>query len=282
MFIDIHVHPEFFEVINQNDSLFKLRQENLTIFKNGIADMKHIENQMNCAGIDRACILANPEEISAGRAAVSNDEIKKIVDSNPSRFIGFASINPIQPNSIEILEDAFARLSLRGLKLNPAKQNYDPFDERIWPIYELCIKYDRPVIFHSGFSWETDTSNQWSHPLCFEKIAKKYPKLRICLAHFGWPWVRETAMLLLKYPNVYADTGILYFDDAETFYTQVFTKDIPLTWIDRSLRHQVMFGSDNPRFEQIRMAKAIEKLGYRDSTVNLIKGENALVFIGEK
>ena len=41
-----------------------------------------------------------------------------------------------------------------------------------------------------------------------------------------------------------------------------------------------MFGSNNPRFEQIRMAKAIEDLGLRESTIELIKGINAIEFIG--
>ena len=87
-------------------------------------------------------------------------------------------------------------------------------------------------------------------------------------------------MLMLKYPNVYADTGALYFDNALEFYTQTFTRDIPATWIDRSLRHQVMFGSDNPRFEQIRMAHALDHLGFRDSTLELIRGQNAVEFLG--
>lgn len=34
-------------------------------------------------------------------------------------------------------------------------------------------------------------------------------------------------MLMLKYPNVYADTGILYFDNAWEFYRRVFTQDLP-------------------------------------------------------
>ena len=87
-------------------------------------------------------------------------------------------------------------------------------------------------------------------------------------------------MLMVKYPNVYADTGALYCDCAREFYQQTFTRDIPVTWIDRSLRHQVMFGSNNPRFEQIRMAQALDQLGLRDSTLELIRGGNALEFLG--
>ena len=41
-----------------------------------------------------------------------------------------------------------------------------------------------------------------------------------------------------------------------------------------------MFGSNNPRFEQIRMADAISQLGFRDSTLELIKGGNAIEFLG--
>ena len=84
----------------------------------------------------------------------------------------------------------------------------------------------------------------------------------------------------MKYPNLYADTGVLYFDCAREFYQQTFTRDLPRTWLDRSLRHQVLFGSDDPRFEQIRMAAAMETLGLRESTVELIMGENALAFLG--
>jgi predicted TIM-barrel fold metal-dependent hydrolase len=88
------------------------------------------------------------------------------------------------------------------------------------------------------------------------------------------------AMLMLKYPNVYTDTSALYFDSAKEFYTQMLTKDVPMTWIDRSLRHQVLFGTNDPRFEMIRMSKAIEELGFRESTIRLIKEKNAVDFLG--
>ena len=42
------------------------------------------------------------------------------------------------------------------------------------------------------------------------------PELRINLAHFGFPWVLETAAIILKYPNVYADTACCYMDCPET------------------------------------------------------------------
>jgi hypothetical protein len=279
MFIDSHVHPAFFKAINQNDSKTELRHQVLNIHKNGLAPLKHIFNQMNCAGLDKLILLPQDYSSINGKAVVTNEEIRQIVDCAPKKFIGFASIDPFDNKAVEKLEYAFTELDLKGLKLNPSKQKFYPIDKRLSPIYDICERYNKPITFHSGLSWEPNTLAKYSRPIEFEEVASSRPKLRICLAHFGWPWVQETAMLMLKYPNVYTDTGLLYFDNAKEFYFKVMTQDISATWIDRSLRHQVMFGSNNPRFEQIRMAKAIEELPIRESTLELIKGQNALDFM---
>lgn len=279
MFIDIHVHPAFYEPICGDLAREELRHNQLDIHKNGIAPLEHIFNQMRCAGLDRLCLL--PQDYSADAdCLVSNEEIRRLVDLAPDKFIGFASVDPRDPEAPDKLEDAFSRLKLKGLKLHPGRCRVLPGDPVMEPLYAICEKYDKPVIFHAGLSWEPNTLTAFCQPLAFEVVAAGHPGLRMCLAHFGWPWVRETAMLMVKYPNVYTDTGALYFDNAKEFYTQMLTRDIPATWIDRSLRHQVMFGSNNPRFEQIRMAQAIEQMGFRDSTLELIKGGNAIEFLG--
>lgn len=280
MFIDMHVHPAFFEPINEDPAREEMRHNVLNIHLNGTAPLQHIFNQMRCAGLDRLCLLPEDYTTQTGQAVVTNEEIKKLVDLAPDKFIGFAGVDPFDRHAAEKLEYAFTDLGLRGLKLHPSRQRFYPSDERLAPLYDICEKYNKPIVFHSGLSWEPDTLSKFARPIEFEELACTRPKLRICLAHFGWPWVSETAMLLVKYPNVYTDTGVLYFDSAKEFYTRLFTQDIPLTWIDRSLRHQIMFGSNNPRFEQIRMADAIAHLGLRDSTLELIRGGNAIDFLG--
>lgn len=283
MIIDIHVHPAFFEPINEDEELEELRHNELDIHKNGTVPLVHFFNKMKCAGIDRVCLL--PEDYNTsmnGKVLVSNEEIKKLVDMAPDKFIGFASCDPHDPQAVEKLEEAFTELNLKGLKLHPSRQNFHPSDSIMDKIYDVCEKYNKPIIFHAGLSWEPHTTTKNCRPTDFEELALNRPNLRFSLAHFGWPWVKETAMLMLKYPNVYTDTGALYFDSADEFYKQILTVDVPITWIDRSLRHQVMFGTNEPRFEMIRMSKSIEKLGLRESTIKLIKGDNAIEFLGMK
>jgi predicted TIM-barrel fold metal-dependent hydrolase len=280
--IDIHTHPAFFEAICSDPAELAFRQQALGLYKTGPAALKHIFNQMNYAGIDRLALLPLDLTSTEGRPVVSNAEIQQIVTLAPERFIGFASVDPFRQDAPEALAAAFERQGMAGLKLHPSRQKFFPASPELFPLYEVCLKYNRPVIFHAGISLEPDTPSCYARPEAFEGVAIRYPQLRFCLAHFGWPWVTETAALMLKYPNIYTDTGLLYFDSAREFFEHVFKKVLGEHWVDRSLRHQVMFGSNNPRFEQIRMLEALRNMGWRESTLELVLGGNALVFLGEE
>ena len=257
-----------------------LRHEALDIHLNGIAKLEHIKNQMRCAGLDKMALLAIDYSSEHGEPVVSNDEIRTLVDCEPDRFIGIASVDPLMPGAADELERAFADLKLKGLHLHLGRTHIMPGDERLAPLYKICEAFNKPIIFNAGMSWEPGSLAKYGRPIEYEELAATHPSLRICLSRFGWPWAEECAMLMVKYPNVYTDTGILYFDNAREFFDRLFKHEVALTWIDRSLRHQVMFGSNNPRFEQIRMAQALDGLGLRESTLELIKGGNAIEFLG--
>ena len=278
--IDIHTHPAFFEPLNEDLEKFEYRRRAMGLYKAGKAPVQHIINQMNYAGIDKLALLPLDLTTIDGQAIVSNDEVASIVNLAPDHFIGFASIDPHRKDAVASLEYAFDTLHLSGLKLHPSRQRFYPEEDLLEPIYHCCIAHNKPVLFHAGISLEPNTNSKFAQPERFEEVALNHPELRICLAHFGWPWVTQTAALMLKYPNIYTDTGLLYFDSAREFYDHVFKVEMCEHWIDRSLRHQVMFGSNNPRFEQIRMIEALRQIGWRESTLDLVLGQNAMEFLG--
>jgi predicted TIM-barrel fold metal-dependent hydrolase len=282
MVIDVHTHPIFFEGICDDEDTLAFRKEQFGIFKQSPQSIEQILVGMDYGGINKSVLL--PEDIStiAGGHVVSNEEIKKLVDMVPDRFIGFASVDPHRPDALDVLDYAFKDLGLMGLKLHPSKQEFYPNDERLKPIYEKCVEYNKPIMFHAGMSWEPNALAKYSQPLHFEEVALHHPELRICLAHFGWPWINETIMLMLKYPNVYTDTSMLYMDTAKDFYEQIFTKNMGPLWIDRNLKDQVMFGSNTPRFRANRLKPALESLPIRRSTLDKILGTNAEKFLGLK
>ena len=202
------------------------------------------------------------------------------MDKRPDMLIGFASVDPHRPDALEVLDYAFKDLKLMGLKLNPSKQVFYPGDSMMDKIYEKCIQYNKPIMFHAGMSWEPDCLMKYSQPLNFEEVAVRYPELRFCLAHFGWPWIYETAALVLKYPNVYTDTSMLYMDSPEIFLREVLTEQLGHLWIDHNIQNKVMFGSNNPRFRTARIKRGLDSLDWKPATKEKVLGGNAMKFLG--
>ena len=84
--------------------------------------------QLNAAGIDKCIISAEDVTTRAGDTIVSNEEVRTLVDLQPERLIGFASVDPQRPDAVGVLEKAFKDLHLAGLKLSPAMQHFSPND----------------------------------------------------------------------------------------------------------------------------------------------------------
>lgn len=281
MVIDAHFHPMFIKEVCPTQELTEKRKELMAYYKTGQMDLERTIQINKIKGVDRAILLPHDYSTKYGDR-IANEEIKLLVDKSNGAFYGFASIDPDREDALEELEHAFRDLKLSGLKLHPAKQQFYPTDDKMYPIYELCVKYNKPITFHAGMSWQPNALSEYAMPVNFEPVARDFPKLRMCLAHMGFPWVTETAALLAKYPNLYADTSALYFDSAYEFYNYLFDKAMDHTWLDRGIRHQVMYGTNFPRWQAKRTLKAIRMLGLREETVELITSKNALEFLGEE
>lgn len=279
MLIDMHVHPIYYKLICDNDNELAFRSNTFGVFKQAPMSFEEIFAEMDYGGVDKAALLALDVSTESGGYVVSNEQIAKIVAAYPNRFFGFASVDPHRKDAIEALDYAFGDLQLLGLKLNPSKQRFYPTDEIMEPIYRLCERYNKPIIFHAGLSWEPDAPTKFSQPLAFEEVLIRHPDLRCCLAHFGWPWVRETVMLMLKYPNVYTDTSVLFLDSPEESMRRLFTIDMGPHWYERSLRNQVMFASNTPRFRAFKLKRSLDKVEMREEARQALYSENAIRFI---
>ena len=87
-------------------------------------------------------------------------------------------------------------------------------------------------------------------------------------------------MLMLKYPNVYTDTSVLYLDSPEESILRLFTEDMGKRWAERAFANQILFASNTPRFRAFKIRRAIEKLPVNEETKAAILGENAVRFLG--
>jgi len=270
--IDFHTHPLLVrEMVERHPELAKAARETFYI-GNNFQPLETFHLELDLAGLEKAVVL--PMDVAGGAAVWTNEQIAELCRMS-GRLIGFASVDPHREDAAERLTGAVKTLGLRGLKLNPPMQRFFPDDRLAYPLYETARDLGLPILFHAGMSWEPGSRLQYGHPMRFENVAADFPKLRIVLAHLAWPWVVEAVALALKYPNVTLDTSALYFDNPRDFLRFAMTQQVPLTVFERSLRKQLVFGSNYPRVEIKNMASAIRSLGLSEECLNLVFRRNA-------
>lgn len=235
--------------------------------------------QLDEAGIDRAVVLPIDCTTAHGCRVISNEQVARLMEMS-DRFIGFASVDPSQLDAPQILERAVGEYGLRGLKLDPALQQFDMADrDRAYPVYQTCSELGIPVLIHCGLSWAPKGRAALAHPLQLEQVIHDFPTLAIVIPHFAWPWVNEALMLAIKHRNVYLDTSIIYSGTPPESIHHVLADLVGLDVLDRSLPNQLVFGSNYPRVDPKRIADGIRQLRLRPKLEHRIFHDNAAALL---
>jgi hypothetical protein len=272
--IDFHTHPVLIrEFAEKCPNYVRVAREVFNI-GNNFQPLETFFLQMDVAGIEKAVLLPIACARARQDAVSSNEQVAELCGMS-ERFIGFGSVDPIRPGAPKELESAIKTLGLKGLKLDAALQDFDLNDPRVFDIYEVAASLAIPVLIHTGMSWAPGTPLEQGQPLLLEKAICRFSNLHFVLAHWGWPWVWDATALALKYPNVFLDTSCLYYDGPMEFFQFVFSRQIPTTLIERSLRNQVVFGSNYPRVEIKNMVKALKSLALTEGCLEKIFSTNA-------
>ncbi len=136
-----------------------------------------------------------------------NDRVKNLALKYPNKFSAVATLMGEKnlSKAQKALAPDFKKKSYVGLKFYLGYESIVVTDKKWHPFYALALKYDFPIIFHTGDSLGAAARLRYSHPLQIDELAVRLPKLKIVLAHFGNPWVMDAAEIVYKNPNVYAD-----------------------------------------------------------------------------
>lgn len=280
MVIDSYVHPLCYGAI-YDEAEFSFYEREFGMGHMGPMEYDEIFAEMDWGGIDRGFLMPLDLTTTAGGWLATNEQCAAIAADYPERFVNFASVDPHREDALEVLERAFVELGAKGAHFHPAKQRFHAADACMEALYDLCERMGRPVYLDAGLSWEPRAPMEPNHPLSIEPAIMGHPGIRFCLAHFAWPWVREMVALMIKYPNAYTDTSVLYLDSPEESMRRLFQVDMGPLWLQRALSGQVMLASNTPRFRAFKIRRGIEALGLPADALEAVLGGNALTFIGE-
>lgn len=151
-------------------------------------------------------------------AEVSNDHVAAYVRQHPGELIGFAGIDPSDPSeAIVELTRAREQLSMPGIAVAPAAQDFHPSDSQAMQVYAEAANAGMPIVFHTGMHIATTSKLEYARPVLLDEVARELPDLKMVIAHMGYPWVRETVLLLAKHKNVFAEISWLTHDPWEAY-----------------------------------------------------------------
>jgi predicted TIM-barrel fold metal-dependent hydrolase len=170
---------------------------------------------------------------------VPNDHIAGFVARAPKKLIGFMSIDPNEPGWQDDFERSHRDLKLKGVKLGPIYAGFDPTDPSLDPLYSGCVKHNLPVLIHVGASFVRFGPLEWSRPYLIDAVARKFPDLRIIMAHLGHPWEGETIAVIRKHPHVYADISALHYRPWQLYHSLMLAQEY-------GAMNKLLFGSDYP------------------------------------
>jgi len=111
-----------------------------------------------------------------------NHYAQKVAQQFPQQFEWIASIHPYRENSVSLLEKA-KNNGARAVKWLPGAMGIDPASPRCDTFYQALVKYDLPLLVHTGSerAVETPGGQDLGNPLLLRRALKH--KVRVILAH---------------------------------------------------------------------------------------------------
>lgn len=130
-----------------------------------------------------------------------NDHIAEVVQKHPKRFIGLGTL-PLQDPQLAIaeLERCVNELGLAGIEIGTHVNEWNLSDEPLHEVFAACERLGAAVFVHPWdmmgkekmekywLPWLVGMPAESSLALCsmiFSGVFKKFPKLRVCVAHGG-------------------------------------------------------------------------------------------------
>jgi len=210
-----------------------------------------------------------------GMARKLNRYIAEATKDEP-RVTALATVLPGEPDAVAILEEAFA-LGLKGVKLHCHVQCFAPDAVETNAIYEVCAKYDKPIVMHAGREPNSAALKCDPYRLCgadrVEHVLRDHPKLRLCIPHLGADELDGYESLVERYDHLWLDTTMML--------AEYFAYEVPLRILE-TRPERIFYGTDFPNIPYAwdRELTRIKKRGWTDAVLEKVLATNARDFYG--
>ena len=135
----------------------------------------------------------------------NHEEVAELCRKHPGRIYGMASFNPVMDNEHDYAERvrwAIEDLGFKGVKLHTNGHGISPLNPYSQWVFEAGMRFSVPVMIHTGAGVPNALPS-----LCIP-IARKFPELKLVLAHAGGgAYAVEALIVAQECNNVYLETS---------------------------------------------------------------------------
>jgi hypothetical protein len=230
MLIDCHVHLN-----NYHESPGRPTKENV----------QALFDHMQKHSVDHAVVLTS-YMVDIDRPSV--EQVVEILANDPrTTVVEGLRWRGDQRTDLFTMEERIRDGIVKGIKLYPGYDHYAINDPSLESVFRIAAKYDVPVMIHTGDTYSRSAKVRQAHPLLVDDVAVDYPEVKFVVCHLGNPWFQDTAEVLYKNKNVYADISGLTlgeFDYEFERYMVTRVRDMIMYMGDPG--RQLLYGSDWP------------------------------------
>jgi len=216
-------------------------------------------------GVDRICIsglaswLPDLDEVKS-----LNDRVYKATRDYPDLYLPFVYLNPLHGRAaMDELERGLDQGAV-GIKLWISCWIDQP---AVAPILERAIAINMVVLQHS---WHKITGNYpgESDPVCIANLARRYPELKLVMAHVGGDW-RYGLRAVRDVPHILADTSGSMVDNG-----------LVEGWVREVGAERLIWGTDMPGADLLLTLSKVRDADLTDDEKALILSGNAQRLLG--
>jgi predicted TIM-barrel fold metal-dependent hydrolase len=195
-----------------------------------------------------------------------NAPIYEAVEKHPDRFLAWTFVNPRGVNDpVQEYDRWRNKQGFAGAKGHPMWHQYPPVE--LAPVAERCVEDGKPLIIHAGFGDIGD----------FFSLLKEVPRLKLILAHAGFPGYSDTWKRIRNNKNIYVDIS------QTTYVGAGIVKNV----VEYLGADRCLYGTDGPygfhdkdeKFDYSIIKKWVELPLWEEKTQRRILGENFLELI---
>ncbi len=230
--------------------------------------------------VDRTIVFGGKARLSG--LWVKDQYVADYVSRHPDRLLGFLSLDPTQDGWQREMHVGHQELNLRGIKLMSMYAGFQPDDSRLDPLWAYATRHALPVLLHTGTTFVSQAPLECTLPRHLDRVAIRFPDVRIIMAHLGHPYEGECVAVIRKHPHVYSDISALHYRPFQLYHSLMlvqeygvwnkllFGSDYPFTTVDKSIDglrnlNEQLAGTKLPRLDHTE----IEALIHRDSLTSL-------------